>query len=72
MGIANEIIYINFGNSFLASSCATSTCSSTNTSCTFGATNSSAEITNLGIEILLSRGEIMMLQLFQIYRLIQF
>ena len=34
---------------FLASSCATSTCSSTNTSCTFGATNSSAEITNLGI-----------------------
>ena len=33
----------------LVSSCATSTCSSTNASCTFGATNSSAEIMNLGL-----------------------
>ena len=33
----------------LVSSCATSTCSSTNASCTFGATNSSVEIMNLGL-----------------------
>ena len=33
----------------LVSSCATSTCSSTNASCTFGATNSSAEINILGL-----------------------